>query len=204
MSNILKFDNYVYPLLNGCLNITNTDYNVNVPNSFASAVFHQDSKTIGMFKNNNLLTNTVDELIVGSDCSGNLTAHITNCASGNTNLNISNQTLTIYYAGNMYTCVVDTSSNISYRITNTGANYRSDASGHFSATLFDVTHGGQFILCSNTFTYPPSTGTNVVLDGSGGVVTIPLEVTNPDLTRTHAVSITSYVTYVDNFEAEPL
>jgi hypothetical protein len=109
-------------------------------------------------------------------------------------LGISNQIVTLYYNGNTYSGLVDTSSNISYKVTATNS---TDASGHYSATIYDVTHGGKFVIYSDAFTYHPTSGTNIVTDGSGGVVTIPLYNASPSLTRTHAVSISSYVTYVD-------
>jgi hypothetical protein len=199
--NTLKFDNYVYPLINGTLNIANTNYNLNIPQSFASAVFHQDSKTIGIFRNNSSLRNSND-VLGAAYYSGNLTAYIPSTTLNATSLNTHNQTLTIYYGGNTYTGTVDTSSNISYKVTNTDTS--SDASGYFSATLFDATHGGQFVIYSNGFTYQPSTGSNIVPDATGGTlggtVTIPLINTNPSLTRVHAVSISSYVTYVDTIQ----
>lgn len=195
----LKFDNYVYPLLEGNLNIANSNYNQEVPHSFGLSVFHQDPKTVGLFSHNSSLTNTVDTLTAGTDYSGNLVTTLTGGTSlGNTTLNKNNHTLTIYYDGNTYTGTLDTSSNISYVITNTsGGVYRSDASGHFSATLYDVTHGGKFTIYSNAFTYAPSSGSNVNIGTSQ--VTIPLSELNTavNLTRTHAVSISSYVTYVD-------
>lgn len=202
MSNILTFDNYVYPLLNGCLNIANTDYETNLPKSFGLAVFHQDKKTVGLFSHNASLSNSNDPLTYNTDYSGNLSVHLgtSSDASGDVTLNQHGQTLTLYYGGNTYTGIVDTSSNISYRLT---SSTHSDASGYYSATIYDVTHGGEFIVYSNGFTYNTA-GTNVVLDGSGCVVTFPLLGTNTTTTRTHAVGISSYVTYVDSSGNEDL
>jgi hypothetical protein len=199
-SQSLTFDNYVYPLINGSLQIANTNYNTNVPKSFALSVFHQDPKTIGLFKYNQSLENVDTSLNVITDYSGLLIVHVTNCASGNTNLNINSQTLTIYYDGNTYTGTVDSDSSISYKITNaTSGSKRSDASGNFSATIYDVTHAGKLEMYTDPFLYQPASGVNLVTDGSGGIITIPLSALSGDiyLTQTQAVSISSYVTYVD-------
>ena len=192
MSENLTFDNYVYPLIDDSLLIANSDYNPNVPMSFALSVFHQDPKTKGLFSKNESLVNSNDELDFGNDYSGNLTMHITNCSSGNITLNTNDQLLTLYFDGEVYTGLVDSSSNISYRLTNS---YHADASGHYSATIYDVTHGGKFTIYSNAFIYNPNTS-NIAFDGSGGIVTIPL-LGDSNVTRIHAVSISSYVTYVD-------
>lgn len=189
---ILNFDDYNYTLTDdGSLNITNEDHNSNVPMSFALSVFHQDKKTIGLFSHNKTLTNTTEELDLGPDFSGNLTVHVSIDTSGERVVDVTGQTVVIYYEGETFTTVVDSSSNISYVLTSSS---HADASGYYSATINDV-HIGKFVITADQLNYT-TPGTNIVLDGSGCTVTFPIE-NNVTATRTHAVSMSSYVSYVD-------
>ena len=126
------------------------------------------------------------------DYSGNLSIHVPYCSSGNTILNQSNQTITVHTNGHTYSGFVDSSSNISYHLTSYD---HADASGHFSATIFDVNGKiGKMIISSSNFVH--SYGSNVVTDGSGGTITIPLYCeTVQESYKINAVSISSYITY---------
>lgn len=168
---------------------------MNVPKSFALETFNQTSHTVGLFSHNKSLSNTVDTLDSCDYDDGYLIANLGTSldSSGDILLNQNDILLTFEYDSETYSGTIDTSSNISFHRT---SDTHSDASGYFSATLYDVTHGGKFIVFSNSFTLGGSSS-NISYDDSSLVVTIPLESTSPTMTRTHAVSISSYISYVD-------
>lgn len=190
----LKFDNFVYQLNDtGGLQIANSNYNTYVPQAFALSVFHQDKKTVGLFNKNQSLSNTETTLTFGSDYSGNITLFLPECASGNIIPNLNGPTVNLYIDGKRYSSVADTS-NISYRVTSAN---RVDASGNYNAIIYDV-DCGKYTVYSDGFEYN-ALEDNLILDINelNGTVTIPLTETNSTVIQTHAVSMSSYVTYVD-------
>lgn len=220
MSQSLTFENYVYALKNGSLNIANENYDPYVPMSFALSVFNQDQRTTSLFNKNSSLVNSNDELSYADYSSntqnsigelnnyyGDLSFNFTftedlngdtfTDLSGSTFIDTSGQDLQIVFNGGVYNSTLDDSSQISYAFTsqtdssgNVSANY--DVSGNFSATINDVTLG-EFIIYSDGFTY---SGTTTEKNGDQLTVEFPLSSNDINATRIHAVSISSNVTYV--------
>ena len=190
-SSDLTFDNYMYSLNSNNITIANSNYNLYVPKSFASAVFHQDKKTMSLFKYNSSLQNTDVQLVFGDDFSGNLTLISGNCTSGNIFTNLTGQILTLFINGKTYRRLVNKNSSITYIISETA---KANAYGTYSATISDITCGTYTIISPQFEFTADYDNIEIYKDGMTGIIIIPF---TQDCTviQSKAVSISSNITY---------
>lgn len=180
-------DHYIDNPPENYLNQTQYFYGLNgsnimyVAEALGSHIFHQNHQLGKPFANN-----TSDEVIIDTitdtitDYSGNLNVLLVNDASGNITLDTHRQYLIIYYDGYKYSTTVDDTSSISYHST---SSTHSDASGNFSATIYDSKVGKLEINCP-AFVYSGD-DTNI----SGHSVTIPLPLDGVVVTRSYGQGI---------------
>lgn len=202
----LKFNNYTYPLYDNCLNIANTDYNLNLPKSFAYAAFLKDSRTKNIFRFNQNLENSSSEIT--SDISGNIYFNVltSSCTSGHVFHNIYAPDFTLYYndevyqfasdaSGSMKTYKSDTSGTLMTFYIDSSGNV--DGSGHFNAVFKHVDFGE---IALNGDITRSTDGVTIGTVGAGiSHISVPLNNDTVDYAqKLKAVSISSYVTYVDN------
>lgn len=194
-SKSITFDNYVYPLFNDNLLIANTKFNPYMPKSFALSTFHQDKKTIGLFSNNHTLKNIETELVYGQDYSGSLILCTTQCTSGSIIVNTSHQYIILFVNNKNYFGVVD-QCNITYNVI---SNSTVTAYGSYSSVIYDVDIG-KYTIYSNEFYYDDISD-NIKFESindKNAIIYIPLLESNSKVIQTRAVSVSSYITYIDS------